>query len=214
MRVRERETGGAVIKDSRGPSCDRMASGARGGGRREPRRHVIRHVSTNRCGAGESRGMATIAVGGSKRVIVVQMAGGASRRRRGHVRAGQREPGRTMIESCRGPIHCRMADRAIRRSERRSRGGVHRVIRPLPGRQMALRVSAIGRGDGQRVIAIDMAGGACQTGVAIGQRETGRAMVECRRQPTGSIVAGRASRNRESGRTCSVRRIICLLPRQ
>ena len=73
-----------------------------------------------------------------------------------------------------------MACRAVPDSERRSRGGVGRVIGLLPGRQVALRVPAIRGLDGQVVIVVDVAGSAGHIGVAVGQQETRRAVIELR----------------------------------
>ena len=115
--------------------------------------------------------MAPVAIRRIQRVVVVDVAGGAGRRRRRHVRSGQRKPGRAVIERRRRPAHRRVAGRAVGRGERRSGRGVHRIIGLLPGRQMALRISAIGRRDRQRVIVVDVAGGAGHVGMAIGQQE-------------------------------------------
>ena len=77
---------------------------------------------------------------------------------------------------------------------------MHGRGRRLPGRQMALRISATGRRDGQRVIIIDVAQSASHTGVAIGQQESGRAVIKHARGPSGDRMARGAgrSRNRKS----------------
>ena len=115
--------------------------------------------------------MATVTIRRIERVVVVHMAGRAGRRRRGHVRSGQGEPGDAVIERRRGPAGRRMASGAIRRGKSGAGSGVHRIIRLLPGGQMALRVSAIGRRDRQSVVVVDVARSAGHVGVPVGQQE-------------------------------------------
>ena len=89
---------------------------------------------------------------------------------------------------------------------------MHGRGRRLPGRQMALRISAIVRRDGQRVIIIDVAQSASHAGVAIGQQESRRRVVEDRRRPTGCGVARRALRQGECGTRGRMWRIVGRLP--
>ena len=72
----------------------------------------------------------------------------------------------------------------------------------LPGRQMASGISAIGRRDRQIVVIVDMAERAGHVRVAIGQQESGRAVVELGVHPIVKRMAGRAvrGRKRSSGR--------------
>jgi hypothetical protein len=55
---------------------------------------------------------------------------------------------------------------------------MRRIIRLLPGRQMASRVPAIGRRSRQVVVVIDVAGSARHVGMPIGQREPRQRMVK------------------------------------
>ena len=105
-----------------------------------------------------------------------------------------------------------MACRAVPDSERRSRGGVGRVIGLLPGRQVALRVPAIRGLDGQAVVVIDVAGSARQVSVPVGQQETCGAVIEDRRGPGNRVMARRAVRNCKLCSRCRVHRIIRRLP--
>lgn len=125
------------------------------------------------------------------------------------MRAGQRETGRAVIEGCRRPAGCVVAGRTVCRSERRSGSGVHRIIRLLPGGQVTLRIPAIGGGNRQVVIIVDVAGGAGHIRVARGQRKSGGVVIECRGGPADRCMARRAIRNgecRSRGRMNGIRR--------
>jgi len=63
------------------------------------------------------------------------------------------------------------------------------IVGLLPCGQMALRVSAIGRGNLQVVVVIDVAGSAGNVGVAVRQQKPGRAVIECRAQPAVKFMA-------------------------
>jgi len=60
--IGQQEPGRAVIKDSRSPSCNRVASRASRCGRGEPGRDVIRHRSANARGAEKSRLVAAVTI--------------------------------------------------------------------------------------------------------------------------------------------------------
>jgi hypothetical protein len=77
----------------------------------------------------------------------------------GHVgmAARQWEPGRAVVKRCRRPTDRRMARRAIRGRKSRSGRRMRGICGRLPGRQVASGISAIGRGDGQVVVVVDMA---------------------------------------------------------
>ena len=129
---------------------------------------MIRDRSAYRGGALEGCLVAPVTIRRIQCVIVVHMARSAGRRRRGHVRSRQSETGNAVIERRRVPTFSRMAGGTIHRRESRSSCRVHWIIRLLPGRQMATRVSAIGRRDRQRIIVVDVAQIAGHIGVPIG----------------------------------------------
>ncbi len=81
---------------------------------------------------------------------------------------------------------------------------MRRIIGLLPGRQMASRVPAVGRGSRQRVVIVHL--------VRIGQRETRRTVIKDCSSPRNGVMAGRAVRDgKRRSRSC-VRRVIGLLP--
>ena len=140
------------------------------------------------------------------------MAGNARRRRRGHVRSRQSKPGQAVIETCGRPTYCAVAYRTIRCRKLRTRRRVYRIIRLLPGRQMASRIPAIVRRSRQSIVVIGVAGSARHGGMPIGQRKPGGAVVEYRRRPTYCAMAYRAVRCRKLRTRRRVHRIIRLLP--
>ena len=169
--IGQRETGCVMVKNSSCPRRDRMAGGAGRRRRRESSRDVIRNVAANRRGALESRRVAAVAIGGIQRVIVAHMAGRARRRGRRHVRASQREASRAVIEDGCCPTGCVVARGTIRRGKCGSGRRVHRIVRLLPGGQVALRISAIGGRNRQIVIVVDVARSAGHVGMSSGQQE-------------------------------------------
>ena len=105
---------------------------------------MVRDSASQREGTLPGSDVAAIAVRGIQRVVVVRMAGSARGRK---VRAHQRKPGDAVIErgcvpTCRG-----VAVRAIPHREGCTRRRMRRIVRSLPGSQMALRISAAGRSD-------------------------------------------------------------------
>ena len=103
-----------------------------------------------------------------------------------------------MIKCRRRPGNCVVARRAIRRGKWCPRACVGRVIRRLPGRKMAARISAVRRLNGQRVIIVNVAlrtrryFSSRRHLVRIRQREARRAVVKLAIQPTDHVVARRA----------------------
>ena len=90
---------------------------------------------------------------------------------------------------------------------------MNRVIRLLPGRQVASRVPAVIRRDRQGVVVIDVARGAGHVGMAVGQHEAGLAVVKLGgRGPTGRVMARLAIGKGELRSSRWMRRIIRLLP--
>lgn len=195
MAVGQREAGGVVIENSRGPGGDGVACRAGRSGDRESSGHVIGNVAADGGSALEGGLVASVAIRRVQHVVIVDVAGGAGRGRRRHVRAGQREAGSVVIEDRRGPAHRVVARRAIPCRERRARSGVHRIIGLLPGGQVALRVSTVGRRDGQTVVVVDVAERAGHVGVAVGQLKAGGAVIENSRVPTRRVVARRTVRH-------------------
>jgi len=101
------------------------------------------------------------------------MARRARSRRRRNMHSRQCKSCRAVVESCRRPADRRVASGAVRYRERVSGCGVRRSVGLLPGRQVAAGVPAIGRGDRQCIVVVDVAQIAGHGRVAIGQRETG-----------------------------------------
>jgi len=163
----------------------------------ERRGNVIRHRASERRGALPGSDVATVAGCGTQRVVVVHMARRAGGRRRGNVQPSQGKPGRAVIESCRGPTYRAMAYRTVRRRKLCTRRRVHGIIRLLPSRQMAARVTAVSRRGRQSVVAADVAQTASHCRVGIGQRETGCAVIEDSRSPSRNRVARRTLRRRD-----------------
>ena len=211
--IRQRETGRAVIKNPSRPGCNRVARGAGGSRDRKARSHVVRNVSTYRRGALESRLVAAITVGRTERVIIVHVAGSTGRRRRRDVGSGQGKPSRAVIERRSRPANRRVAGGAVRCGKCGARRGMNRIIRLLPGCQMASRVTAVSRRNRQVVIVIDVARGAGHVGVAVGQHETGLAVVKLGgRGPTGRVMARLAIGKGELRSRRWMRGIVRLLP--
>ncbi len=77
---------------------------------------------------------------------------------------------------------------------------------------MTAGIAAIGGSNLQIVVVVDMAGGARNIGVAVGQEKTGGAVIEDGGGPTDGVVAGGAVGSGESGASRGVRRIVGLLP--
>jgi len=101
------------------------------------------------------------------------------------VRTRQWPTRRAVIKGGSGPGNCVVTHRTVRRGKGRARRGVCWIICGLPGRQMALRVSAIRRRNRQAVIVVDVAGSARRYFpgggqlVRVRQRETRGSVIEC-----------------------------------
>lgn len=110
-----------MIEFAIGPGSDRVTArtGCRSG--REVGSDVIRNVTAEGLRFVPIRLMTRQAVRGVQRVIVVDVAGGAGRRSRRHVRANKRETGDAVIKRSRVPTLGRVALGTIRGGERSAR---------------------------------------------------------------------------------------------
>jgi hypothetical protein len=160
---------------------------------------MIRYRSANGRGAEKSRLVTAVAIRRIECVIVVYMARRARSRRRRRVRSSQGEPGNTVIEGRCRPARCRMAMGTIRWGKGGAGSGVHRSIGLSPSCQMATRVTAIGWGDRQVVVVIDVAQIAGHIGVPVGQEEPGGAVIERGTHPTDGRMTRRTIRKCKRG---------------
>ena len=127
--------------------------------------------------------------------------------------AGQGEAGHAVVERGQiGPCNGVVALRAIRRGEGGARGGMRRIVGLLPSSEVAACIAAVGRSDLQIIVVVDVALRAGKICVAVGQRETGRGMIEGRSVPAYVVVTVVAGRDRKCLRIAGVRRIIRGLP--
>jgi hypothetical protein len=106
-----------------------------------------------------------------------------------------------VIERGRVPAFRRVAVRAIPCRKRRPRSRVHRIVRLLPGRQVATRIPAVGRRNIQTVVVVEVAGCARHIRMPVRQRKTKRRVIEFPVRPLRDRMAGsaRGSRIREAG---------------
>jgi len=137
-------------------------------------------------------------------VIVVDVAG-----RAGNVRVtlGELEAGGAVVESRGIPAHGVVAVRAIGDGERGACGGMRGIVGLLPGGEVAASVAAIRGGDLQVVVIVDVARGAGEVGVAVGQRKAGGAMVKLCAEPGIERMATLAIAGSERGSSTGVIRI-------
>ena len=212
MAIGEQKAGGAVVENSGGPSSDGMARRASRSRNRKSSGDVIRNASAKRGGALEGGLVAAMAVRRTEGVIVIYVAGGTGRRRRRQMCSGQGKAGGAVVECRSCPTYGRVANGAICCGELRTRCGVHRVIRLLPGCQMATGISAIRRRNRQRVVVVDVARGAGHAGMSVGQRKSRGAVIESGRRPVGCVVAIRAICKCEGRSGTGMHRIASLLP--
>jgi len=98
MTIGQWKSSRVVVENSGRPCRDRMARGAGRSCGWKPSRDVVRYGPANRRGTDKRCLVAAIAISRAQRVIVIDVAGGAGRRRRRHVRAGQRESSHAVIE--------------------------------------------------------------------------------------------------------------------
>jgi len=137
--------------------------------------------------------MASVAVRGSQRIIVVNVA---LRAGRGGVNPSECEPRRGMIEARNiGPGDGVMTRRTVCRGEGRPRRRVSRIVGLLPRRKMAAGIGTIGGRDIQRVVVVDVAlravgnfAGRSKL-VRVGEGESGGGVVEGGIGPRRGVVA-------------------------
>ena len=97
-------------------------------------------------------------------VIIVDVAGGTGKIR---VTVGQKKAGKRVIETGGVPANCCVAVRAVCHREHGSRTGMDRVVRLLPGGEVASGVAAIGGCNLQIVVVVDVAGLARHVGMTV-----------------------------------------------
>ena len=178
MCTRQRERRGVVIKCRSGPVSSRVTSGTRG-----------REASSNVIGIGcpgKIRFVASIAVGGHSRVVVIGMTCCAGDSR---VRAGQRERRVVVVEGRRRPRRCVMAGRAGG-----GETGCHVIGVVSPGKVRLMARIAIGWN--RRVVVIRMTLRARDGDMCAGQWKRRSRVVEGRSSPGRRVVAGGARRGK------------------
>ena len=160
---------------------------------------MIRYSPAERLRAQPSRLVATVAIGirGGEGVVVSHVAVGTRHNFSGRgqlMRARQRPACRAVIKDSRSPCDRVVARRAVRCGERCSRCWVRRIVRGLPSRQMASRITAICRCNRQCVVIVFVAiraghdfPGRCKL-VLIRQRESCLRLIE-RRSPRNRRMA-------------------------
>jgi len=169
VRIRQREAKGVVIELAIRPFRDRMAGRTSGGRGGKARGDVIRNASAKGRRAVPRCLVATHTVRRIQRVVVVDVAGQTGRGSRRSVRSCECESRHTVVEGSSIPPFGSMAIGAVSDGKPRAGRRVGGVIGLLPGRQVALRVSAVRRRSRQVVVVVDMAGSAGDIGVPVRQ---------------------------------------------
>jgi len=160
----ESEAGGAVIEGSRVPTCRGMASGTVGCSEGSTGGGMDRIVGLLPSSEMAAR-VAAIRGSDGEVVIVVDVAGGA---RNVCVTLRQEETGSAVVEGRGGPTYRVVAIGAVGGGECGAGSGMRGIVGLLPGGQVAAGIAAVGWGDGEVVIVVDVAGRAGNVGVAIG----------------------------------------------
>ncbi len=152
-----------------------------------------------------ARGIAAICRRGLEIVIVVNVAS-----RTGHVGMAVREQesGGVVIEDGGGPGNGVVAGRTGCGGKGRAGGGMGRIIGLLPLGQVAVLASA----GCEVVVVADVAGGADEIGVAVGERKTGCGVIELGAKPAIESVALLAFAGGERGADTRVIRVSRVLP--
>jgi len=203
MRALKREARSAVVKLSIGPQQSVVAARTERG--RKARRDVVGDVTAEGRRAIPGGLMAAVAIGVGRGEIVV--VSDVTIRAEVHfscrselVRTCQRPAGHGMVEDHIRPKRGVVTCGAIGSGKWCASGGVRGVVRLLPGRQMALRIPAIGRLDGKGgvvavvalVAASDLSGG--RNLMRVRQRKSRGGVIERRIGPHNRVVALRTER--------------------
>jgi len=110
------------------------------------------------------------------------------------MRSRERKTRHAVVKRSRIPTLRRVTVGAICQRKRRSRRGVHWIVRLLPCRQMAARISARRRRNIQRIVVVDVARCTRNVRVAIGQRKAECRVIEFPVSPCRDRMAGSARR--------------------
>ena len=147
-------------------------------------------------------GIPAIRRGNLQIVIVVDVTGGA-----GNVGVTVREQKTSegVIEVCAVPAFRGMAARAVGYRKYGAGAGVDRILRLLPGGEVASGISAIRQRDLQIVVIVDVARGARHSSVTVRQREARGAVIKLRTRPGIERMAGLAGRRKISRGVIGVR---------
>ena len=204
MRIRKREARGAVVKYAVRPNGNAVAGRAGGRGGRKVRRYVVRHVAARRLRAQPRRLVAAHAIRRGQIVVVIYVARHAGRGIRRHVCAHERKTSYGVIETVICPGDGVVARGTIGHGKRTSGRRMRRIVRGLPGAQVAARIPAVRGLNIQRIIVVDVAlraRGYFPRGrhlVGIGERETGSAVIESCVRPRRGVVASGTLRHRKA----------------
>ena len=157
---------------------------------------MIRYVSTERGRRLPCRRVATHAVRGVQRVIVVDVARRARSWRRRHVRPRQRKTCNAVVERSPVPSLRRVAVRTVRQRKCWTSRRVHRIVRLLPGREVAPGCPARSGCDVQAVVVVDVAARARNVRVTVREWKTKSGVIKFSVGPCCDRVARRAGRGR------------------
>ena len=208
MRAHQGEARNAVVKRRGIPTLGGMAIRTVPRGKAGARRRM--HGSIGLLPGGEMAARCAASRGRNLQVVViVDMAGSA-----GHVGVaiGQEETGGAMVKDSVVPTCGVVALRAVCGGKGGAGLRMHWIVGLLPGGEMALRVAAIGGGNLQVVVIVDVARGAGYVGVAVGQQKPGGAVIKRGAQPTVKFMATLAIAGGKGRAGAGVNRICSVLP--
>src|SRR5450755_3058427 len=142
-------------------------------------------------------------------VVVVEVAGGASDV---GMTVGERKASGAVIEAGCGPTNGGVAGGAVCDGERGACLRVCGAAGLLPGRKVATGIATVRGRDLQMVVVIEVARGAGNVGVAIGEQKSGGAVIEAGAEKRIKTVAPLAIRGSERGTGVGVIGIGGVLP--